>query len=112
MTNTLPVPDLVIPQHLTATNTDVLSGTDLATAPGNGFYLIYAVSDQVDSTINISRPGAQAARDVHVLKNTTLKVNELHPWKLSVVAGVKVTISVTETTAMAFEIQTEYHSAK
>ncbi len=57
-------------QVLTATNTDVLAGTQLDQPGVPGVYTIWAVSDQVDTTITISLGGRTLTNGAVVTQRT------------------------------------------
>lgn len=83
-------PELQIHAALTATNADVLAGTELANA-GQGEYIVWAAADTDAVTISISVPGVTiASADVVAMTNAdaVLDTRLIRPYKVICPAGV------------------------
>jgi len=88
----------------TATETDVLSDTDLDRVPGPGGLAVWAASDVNDSTITMRIGGRQQASAIAVPNSGTNAPidteNQAPIARIAVRGGEKVRIDITETTAM------------
>lgn len=88
----------------TATETDVLSDTDLDRAPGPGAVGIWAASDVIDSTITV-RIGGKQQTTAAVVPNTgtgaPINTEDSAPYaRVAVRGGEKIRVDVAETAAM------------
>lgn len=88
----------------TATESDVLSDTDLRQAPGPGAIAIYAASDVNDSTITARVGSKQMASAIAVQnRGTGAPIDVLNDAPIAVTmvrGGENIRVDVTETTAM------------
>lgn len=88
---------LRVQKVLAADDADVLAGTDIETAPGNGVYEIFAASSQADTLFSISAPPLAAiARNVNLVKRTdgVPDCQADRPFVFPVTAGGKVVVAV------------------
>jgi len=89
-------------QALTATNTDVLAGTQLDQVPGPGIFTIYAASTVADGTVTVSL-GQDTLINAQVLLlrvSGNPNINEDVPIaEVSSPGGVRPVINYTEVTA-------------
>lgn len=90
-------------RYLTATNGDILAGTDLESVPSNGVMLIFAASTQIDGTVTVTAPRSRSpANQMPLIQRATqeIKVNEDVPVAtLQVRQGDSITLAYTEVTA-------------
>jgi len=99
---------VIVRQVLTASNTDVLNGTDLESVPDTGVLRVYGASDQNDSTITITGPGQQpVVRGQAMIQRTNgmPDKNTDNPYLIGVERGGKYVIDITEVTAMVAVIE-------
>lgn len=93
-----------VEEVFTATETDVLSDTDLRQAPGRGAIGFWAASDVVDSTISIRVGGTSLINNQVVPdRGTDSPINESDqaPTAMTpVLGGELIQVDVTEVTAM------------
>ena len=93
---------ITVTANLVATNSDVLSGTQLDQSPGAGVFTIYAASTVADSTITISL-GGTIIINAQALTLRTNGVPDLLndlPYGITAPSGVRPVINVIEVTAM------------
>jgi hypothetical protein len=97
-------------QVLTATTTDVLAGTQLDQPGVPGVYTIWAVSDQVDSSISITLGGRTIINAGIMVQRTGSIIQELEdPYFQMVSRGAgRPVIAVTEVTAAIMRIRTKF----
>lgn len=100
-------------QVLTATQADVLSGTDLRQAPGPGAVAVWAASDVNDSTITVRIGGTQVASAIAVTNFGTgapINTERQAPIAIQQVrGGENIRVDVTEVTAMNLRVMTIWH---
>lgn len=100
-------------QILTATGTDILSGTDLRQAPGPGALAIWAASDVSDSTITIRVAGSQGVSGIVVQNKgsgSPILTEQEAPYAMQPVrGGENIRIDVVEVTAMNLRVKTIWH---
>lgn len=70
MSASYPLAALTSKRYVTATNSNVLSGTQLESAPYNCTYMVLIAADNATTTATITAPGAQAALDDFVVLRT------------------------------------------
>lgn len=88
-----------------ATAVDILSATDLRQAPGPGGIAVWAISDQVDSTITVRIGGRQVASGINVPTGTLINTEQQAPIAMQVVqGGENIRVDVVEVTAMAMHV--------
>jgi len=95
-------------QVLTATNTDVLAGTQLDQPGVPGVYTVWAASDQVDSTITITLGGRRIVSGAIMVQRTgsiILESDDVWFQMLSRTGGRPV-IAIVEVTAAVMRIRT------
>lgn len=97
-------------QVLTATNTDVLAGTQLDQPGVPGVYTIWAVSDQVDSTITVSLGGRTIVNGAIIVQRAgsiILEVDDPFFQMLSRTGGRPV-IHIVEVTAAVMRVRCKF----
>lgn len=88
-----------------ATATDILSATDLRQAPGPGAVAVWAISDQVDSTITVRIGNRQLASAINVPTGVLINTEDQAPIGSMVVrGGENIRVDVVEVTAMAMHV--------
>lgn len=97
-------------QVLTASNTDVLAGTQLDQPGVPGVYTIWAVSDQVDSTITVSLGGRTLTNAAVMTQRTGSIILESDDTFFQVLSktGGRPVISIVEVTAAIMRIRTKF----
>lgn len=93
---------ITVRQALTATNGDVLNGTDLENLPGPGVMTIYAASSQADGTLTVTGRGFEVPiRDQALPLRTNGQPSQQDdmPLVVGVPQGGKVLVSYTEATS-------------
>lgn len=99
---------IIVRKYLSATTTDVLSDTDLASIPNNGSLLVYAASDQSDGTLTITGtnviPPLNGTPIENRGTNAQINVNEQVAARVGVTRGGQVTIAYTEVTAATAQV--------
>lgn len=93
---------IIVQKTFTATNTDALSGTDLAQIPAFGQLDIFLASTQNDSTITITGPGNEPiVRGGQIVQRTNGMADSESdiPFSLVVSQGGKYVINLTVVTA-------------
>lgn len=85
---------------LTGADSDVLNGSEIETAPGNGLYVIRAASTVATATLAVSTPGKP---EVSKARAMTLRANgevraEDTPWMVVVSKGDRVVAALAGTT--------------
>jgi len=94
-----------VDQQLAATVADTLSATDLRQAPGPGAVAVWAISDQVDSTITVRIGATQMASAIAVPTGTLIDTETQAPIAMTQVRGGElIRIDITEVTAMALHL--------
>lgn len=85
---------------LTAANADILGGSEMEFAPGNGVYVIRAASTVNTATLAVAgnvTPVVSSARAVTLRANGEISAVDT-PWILPVTKGEKVTTALAGTT--------------
>ncbi len=97
-------------QLLTASNTDVLAGTQLDQPGVPGVYTIWLASTVGDSTVSISLGGRRVVNNAVVVlrANSEIRVNEDPFFTVLSRTGGRPVISVTEVTAMSCRVRTAF----
>lgn len=97
-------------QLLTATNTDVLAGTQLDQPGVPGVYTIFAASTVGDSTITVTLGGRTIVNGAVVVlrANSEIRENEDVFFQMISRTGGRPVINITETTAMTLRIRTRF----
>jgi len=93
---------------LTATNADVLNGTDLENLPGAGFMAVLAASTVADTTMTITGRGFEVpVRNIPLPLRANGQPSEADdtPVAFFVPAGGKVLVGITEVTAATIVVQ-------
>ena len=102
-----------VTRYITADNTDVLSGTDLAQIPDQGTLGLYIASTQADTVVTITGPGIEpAGRLITVQLRTNGQPNQSDDlgYLLPVVQGGKYVINVDVVTAATVGIIASFTS--
>jgi len=97
-------------QILTATNNDVLAGTQLDQPGVPGVYTVWAASTVVDTTISITLGGRTTvnAAIVTLRANSEIRENEDVFFQVLSQTGGRPVINVVETTAMSCRVRTKF----
>jgi len=97
-------------QVLTATTADVLSGTDLDQPGVPGVYTIWAVSDQVDTTISVTLGGRRVITTGAVVQRAGSIIEEDQDPRYQMLSrtGGRPVISITEVTAAVIRVRTKF----
>lgn len=101
-------------QILAASNSDVLAGTQLDQPGVPGVYTIWAVSDQIDSTITIRMGGRTIVSEGAITQRSGVVILESDdPFFQMVSAGLgRPVIIITEVTAMSCRVRTRFIPAR
>lgn len=85
----------------TATAANILTGSDLQSAPSAGVLLFWVASSQADSRITIAAPPALASRNItpHLRTNGVPLVSDDSPVAVACRGGEQVILSITVVTA-------------
>ncbi len=89
---------------LTGTDADILAGSELEFAPGNGVYQIKAASTVNTATLAVSSvdsPKVSSARAISLRANGEI-LSQDTPWILPVSSGEKVVIELAGTTGTVY----------
>lgn len=87
-------------EFLTAVDTDIMQGSEMEFAPGNGVYIIRAASTVNTATLAVSgnrSPVVSSARAVTLRANGLVEAVDV-PWILPVTEGEKVIAALAGTT--------------
>lgn len=87
-------------EYMTSADADILTGSELEFAPGNGAYLVRAASTVNTATLAANgnrHPVVSSARSI-VLRANAEPLAQDAPWVLPVFRGEKVTLSLAGTT--------------
>ncbi len=87
-------------EYMSSADTDILSGSELEYAPGNGVYVIRAASTVNTATLAVNgnrHPVVSSARAI-VLRANAEAVAQDQPWTVEVSEGEKVTCALAGTT--------------
>lgn len=97
-------------QVLTATNTDVLAGTQLDQPGVPGVYTIWLASTVGDTTVTISLGGRQVVTGavVTLRANSEIRENEDTFFQVASMTGGRPVINVTEVTAASIRVRTKF----
>lgn len=97
-------------QSLTATNTDVLAGTQLDQPGVPGVYTIWLASTVGDTTVTISLGGRTVTNGAVVIlrANSEIRENEDAFFQVLSLTGGRPVISVTEVTAMVCRVRVRF----
>lgn len=97
-------------QILTATNADVLAGTQLDQPGVPGVYTIWAASDVGDTTITITLGGRTITNGAVVTQraNEEIRENEDVFFQMLSRTGGRPVINIIETTAMSCRVRTKF----
>jgi len=106
---------IIVTSSLSATNNDVLNGTDLDSIPTAGVLVIWAASTVADSTITITGPGSEP-----VVRNRPLplRANGMpdklsdQPFSVGVIQGGHYVVDITEVTAMTVTMIAVWYDAQ
>jgi len=93
-----------VDRQLIATETDVLSATDLDRAPGPGAIGIWAISSVADSTITVRIGAGQGASAIDIPTGTLIDTEQPPIAMQAVMGGEKIIVDVVEVTAMALHL--------
>lgn len=106
---------IVVETSLSATNSDVLNGTDLDSIPTAGVLVIWAASTVADSTITITGPGSEPVvrnRPLPLRANGMPSKLDDQPFSVGVIQGGHYVVDVTEVTAMTAHIIAVWYDAQ
>ncbi len=84
----------------TGADADVLNGSELETAPGNGIYVVRAASTVSTATLAVATPGmpeVSKARAVTLRANGEVRAEDT-PWMVIVTKGDRVVVDLAGTT--------------
>jgi len=97
-------------QLLTATNTDVLAGTQLDQPGVPGVYTIWLASTVADTTVTIRLGGRTIVQDavVPLRANAEIRENEDNFFQMISITGGRPVINVTEVTAASIQVRTVF----
>lgn len=97
-------------QVLTATNTDVLAGTQLDQPGVPGVYTIWAASTVGDSTLTISQGGRRIVNAAVIIlrANSEIRVDQDNFYQILSQTGGRPVIAVVEVTAASIRIRTVF----
>lgn len=97
-------------QLLTATNTDVLAGTQLDQPGVAGVYTIWLASTVGDTTVSVSLGGRTVVNAAVVVlrANSEIRENEDTFFQVLSRTGGRPVISVTEVTAASIRVRTKF----
>lgn len=97
-------------QILSASNTDVLAGTQLDQPGVPGVYTIFVASDVVDTTISVTLGGRTITNAARVTQRTGSVILETDDPFFQVLSrtGGRPVISIVEVTAMVLRIRTRF----
>ena len=97
-------------QTLTASNTDVLAGTQLDQPGVPGVYTVWLASTVGDTTVSISLGGRQITTGAVVIlrANSEIRVDEDNFYQLLSRTGGRPVINVTEVTAATIRVRTVF----
>lgn len=89
---------------IAATTTNLLSGTDLQSAPGQGIVIAWVASTQADSRVSFGAPPKIALRNVtpHIRTNGVPLCSDDSPVAIAVNGGEQIILQVTIVTAATF----------
>jgi len=95
-------------QLLTATNTDVLAGTQLDQPGVPGVYTVWIASTVADTTVSISLGGRTIVNNavVPLRANAEIRENEDNFYQMVSVTASRPVINVTEVTAASIQVRT------
>lgn len=101
-------------QSLTATNADVLAGTQLDQPGVPGVYTIWAASTVGDTTITVSLGGRTFVNGAIVVlrANSEIREDEDNFYQVLSTTGGRPVINVVETTAMVCRVRTKFIPAR
>jgi len=100
----MPASPIRVDRQLAATETDILNATDLDRAPGPGAVGIWAISNQVDSTITTRIGAVQGASAIAVPTGTLIDTEQPPIAMSALLGGEKIIVDVVEVTAMAMHV--------
>ena len=97
-------------QTLTASNTDVLAGTQLAQPNVPGVFTIFAASTVGDTTITVTLGGRTLITNGVVILRANSEIRENEDTFIQGISGVggRPVISVVEVTAMVCRVRTKF----
>lgn len=104
---------ITVRQVLSASDSDVLNGTDLENLPGAGVLVIYAASTQADGTLTVTGRGFEVPvreQAIPLRSNGQPSQQDDAPIIVPVPAGGKVLLDYTEVTAATAVIEAFYLS--
>ena len=86
---------------VTADNANVLSGTDLQSAPGAGVVILWIASSQSDTRITFTAPPRVASRNItpHIRTNGVPLCSDDSPVAVAVTGGEQIAVQVDVVTA-------------
>lgn len=93
---------------LTAVDADILSGSELEFAPGDGVYIVRAASTVNTATLAVSgnrSPVTSSARPITLRANGLVLEDDM-AWTLPVSEGEKITIALAGTTGTVYVFAT------
>ncbi len=97
-------------QVLSATNLDVLAGTQLDQPGVPGVYTVWIVSDQIDTTVTIRLGGRTITLGAIVVQRTGVIIDESDDpfFQMLSRTGGRPVIAITEATAMSCRVRTKF----
>lgn len=97
---------IVYNEYATADDPNVLSGTDLQTAPSPGIVKVYVASTQMDTTMTFTVPPRVVARNIPVNVKTVANVDLSTdiPYIVAVNGGEQLILAIDEVTAATIAI--------
>jgi len=99
---------IIVESVLTADNTDVLAGTDLANIPSLGGLSVFAASTVLDTLLSITGPGSEPVvrlRPILLRANAEVRQDEDVSFQVPVVQGGRYVINVDVVTAATVRIR-------
>jgi hypothetical protein len=87
-------------EFLTSADADILAGSELESAPGNGVYVIHVASTVNTATLAVNgnrSPIVSSARSITLRANAESRAEDV-PWIVNVSQGEKITAALAGTT--------------
>lgn len=102
---------IIVETVLSADNTDVLAGSDLANIPEGGVLMIRAASTQQDTDITITGPGSEpVARNIPMIlrANAEIRQQDDPSFQIPVTQGGRYVINVDVVTAATVRVSATF----
>lgn len=97
---------ITVNKNTAATTANILTGTDLQSAPAPGVLMVYCCSTQLDSVLTIAAPPEVVARSINPPQraNAYIDLSAETPQVVALAGGEQISVAITIVTAATVQV--------